>query len=46
MNHQVTSLTATFKNVDAFGIANAADFPPAPRRPWILEHLVPWQRDF
>jgi hypothetical protein len=29
MNHQVTSLTATFKNVDAFGIANAADFLPA-----------------
>ena len=27
MNHQVTSLTATFKTVDAFGIANAADFP-------------------
>jgi len=29
MNHQVTSLTAAFKNVDAFGIANAADFLPA-----------------
>jgi hypothetical protein len=29
MNHQVTSLTSAFKNVDAFGIANAADFPPA-----------------
>ena len=27
MNHQVTSLTATFKTTDAFGIANAADFP-------------------
>jgi len=25
MNHQVTSLTAAFKNVDAFGIANAAE---------------------
>jgi len=29
MNHQVTSLTAAFKNTDAFGIANAADFLPA-----------------
>jgi hypothetical protein len=29
MNHQVTSLTATLKNVDAFGIANATDFPAA-----------------
>jgi hypothetical protein len=29
MNQQVTSLTATFKNVDAFGTRNAADFPPA-----------------
>jgi hypothetical protein len=29
MNHQVTSLTSAFKNVDAFGIANAADFPAA-----------------
>ena len=29
MNHQVTSLTAAFKNVDAFGIANATDFPAA-----------------
>jgi hypothetical protein len=29
MNHQVTSLTATLKTVDAFGIANAADFLPA-----------------
>jgi hypothetical protein len=29
MNQQVTSLTATLKNVDAFGIANAADFLPA-----------------
>jgi len=26
MEHQVTSLTAAFKTVDAFGIANAADF--------------------
>jgi hypothetical protein len=29
MNHQVISLTATFKTTDAFGLANAADFPPA-----------------
>jgi hypothetical protein len=29
MNQQVTSLTAAFKTVDAFGIANAADFLPA-----------------
>ena len=29
MNHQVTSLTVAFKTVDAFGIANAADFLPA-----------------
>jgi hypothetical protein len=29
MNQQVTSLTATLKTVDAFGVANAADFPPA-----------------
>ena len=29
MNHQVTSLTSAFKTVDAFGIANAADFLPA-----------------
>ena len=29
MNQQVTSLTAAFKNVDAFGLANAADFLPA-----------------
>jgi hypothetical protein len=29
MNHQVTSLTATFKTTDAFGIANAVDFPAA-----------------
>ena len=29
MNQQVTSLTATFKNVDAFGIKYATDFPAA-----------------
>ena len=29
MNQQVTSLTSAFKTVDAFGIANAADFLPA-----------------
>lgn len=28
MNRQVTSLAATFKNVDAFGIKYATDFPP------------------
>jgi hypothetical protein len=27
MNQQITSLAATFKTVDAFGIKNAADFP-------------------
>ena len=29
MNHQVTSLTSTFKTVDAFGIKYATDFLPA-----------------
>jgi len=29
MEHQIASLTAAFKTVDAFGIANAADFLPA-----------------
>lgn len=29
MNQQITSLSAAFKTVDTFGIANAADFPPA-----------------
>jgi hypothetical protein len=29
MNHQVTSLTSTLKNVAAFGVENATDFPAA-----------------
>ncbi len=28
MKHKIASLTAAFKTTDAFGIANAADFPP------------------
>ncbi len=28
MQHKIASLTAAFKTVSAFGIANAADFPP------------------
>jgi hypothetical protein len=29
MKRKIASLTATFKTTDAFGIANAADYPPA-----------------
>ncbi len=28
MKQKISSLISTFKTVDAFGLANAADFPP------------------